>query len=370
MPKIFELFGFPVHDRSVVAEQFRKAALCPFMQATCDGGGNRHQTRIRLNAEEPLRQYFDQTVHNVIPGICSITAGKDVWVVCPRRLFAAKNAQTVPPIPNFALQPHERSILLAAGLPEGQEIGVWSEVFLKQKVDDTEINYHFDYVIMPLEYITFSMFLQKLGLNEDVMAQEVALFSTIMRKRGYHTGAARDVRHVMMQLPSMDCPIIFEVMTASTSGSDTVNETDIRNAFRNVILNRDHSSPSINKRQVWGRMVTQLFAKTSLASFWGGKTVWIIQDELLRNIELTTLLQISRIQSKVENNINLAIMEYTEPANGTRVITFKESLAGTSGLVFTGSNTFTDILLPKITPSKLELARAVLRRPIEAIVRL
>jgi hypothetical protein len=54
MPSIFELFGFPVDDRSPEVEQIRKSRQCPFMDAICDGGGNRYQTKIKLTPTEPL----------------------------------------------------------------------------------------------------------------------------------------------------------------------------------------------------------------------------------------------------------------------------------------------------------------------------
>jgi hypothetical protein len=40
MPIIYELFGFPLEDRSEHAEQVRRSATCPFTEAPCDGGGN------------------------------------------------------------------------------------------------------------------------------------------------------------------------------------------------------------------------------------------------------------------------------------------------------------------------------------------
>lgn len=368
MPQIFELFGFPVSDRSLQAEQMRKAALCPFMLTRCDGGGNRHQTKIRLDRDTLLRGYFDGDVENVIPGICSITAGRDTWVVCPRRLFAARNSEDTFPIINFALQSHERDILLQTGLPQGVDIGVWSEVYLKQQVEDAEINYHFDYVAIPLVETTLRDFLGQFQMDNNQTEQEIVNLSLQMRKRGYFPRNLRNVVDIPARFPVMNQPFIFEVMAASTSGSDTENETDIRSAFRNAILDRDHESPGINKRQVWGRMVTQLFAKTALANAWGGQTLWIVQDELLRNIELTTLLKTSRIARREGSDINLVVMSYVDTPGGGKKISLKESVSGDSGLEFTGDETFIDILLPKIIPSKFELARAVLRRSIDAVI--
>lgn len=158
-------------------------------------------------------------------------------------------------------------------------------------------------------------------------------------------------------------------MTASTSGSHTASGTDMRNAFRNAILSSEHTSPGINKRQVWGRMVTQLFAKTALAHEWGGRTVWIIQDELLRNIELTTRLKATSVASQPGKNISLIVMHYeVSPDTGKRRMSFKVGMDGDAGLDFTGNNTFTDILLPKTAPPRMELLKAILRRKIAAIV--
>ena len=149
-------------------------------------------------------------------------------------------------------------------------------------------------------------------------------------------------------------------MTASTSGSNTEKGTDMRSAFRDALLHDEHVSPSINKRQVWGRMVTQLFAKTALAREWNGQTAWIIQDELLRNIELTTRLRTGAIADAPERNINLVVMHYEVLSGGKRAMSFKDRLVGDAGIDFGGNDTFTDILLPKTAPAKLELMRAML----------
>lgn len=371
MPHIYELFGFPLDDRSPAVERGRKQALCPFMGATCDGGGNRHQTKILLQQpEEPLTAYFDPDLQAVIPGICSINAGSDTWVVCPRRLFAARNMTNTAPLVNDAFQEHERAILLRTDLPRNTDIGIWAEVYIKQQVNDSEINYHLDYVATPLVDQTLRAFLEQFHLCEADVQREIALFSPQLKLRGYYPKEKKEVANVVMQLPSMEKLYIFEVMTASTSGSDTETGTDIRSAFRNAILGREHESPGINKRQVWGRMVTQLFAKTALAHTWGGSTVWIIQDELLKNIERTTLLRTAKIAHGNGTNINLIIMHYTDRDEQRKAIALRDMIIGDSGLDFHGGETFTDILLPKTIPPKLELARAILRRSVDAIVRL
>ena len=369
MPTIFDLFGFPLDDRSKDAEDFRKAIRCPFMDDVCDGGGNRYQTTIQLTPTEPLTKYFNPGLKRVVPGVCSILAGNDTWVVCPRRLLAARHAGEGLPLVNHFLQAYERDLLVSAGLPQGVNTGIWSEVALRQRMDDADINYHFDYIAAPLVTSTLELVLRGLGLSSQQIADDIDGLIDSAKKNGYFVKGVKNPATTPITLPDLGSPFILEVMTASTSGSDTADGTDMRSAFRNAILHADHSSPGINKRQVWGRMVTQLFAKTAFAQEWGGRTVWIIQDELLRNIELTTRLKTRSVPSKQGNNISLVVMHYEVlPETGRRRMSFKTSIDGDAGLDFSGNDTFTDILLPKTAPPRLELLKAIMRRKIAAIV--
>ena len=247
MPTIFDLFGFPLDDRSESAEAIRKARQCPFMDALCDGGGNRYQTEIPLTSTEPLTQYFNPGIHRVIPGVCSILAGADTWVVCPRRLLAIRfTGEGLPPI-NHALQQYERNLLISAGLPQGIRMGLWSEVALKQRVDDADINYHFDYIAAPLVEKNLESVLRELGLTAEQIASEIRSLTDSAKKSGYYAKGVRNPATVPILLPDISTPYILEVMTASTSGSDTENNTDMRSAFRDAILNRDHTSPGIKE---------------------------------------------------------------------------------------------------------------------------
>ncbi|MGB3558374.1 MAG: hypothetical protein WBA24_07495, partial [Geitlerinemataceae cyanobacterium] len=349
MPTIFEIFGFPVDDRSEEVEAIRKSRQCPFMGATCDGGGNRYQTKIKLTSQEPLTSYFNSDVAEVIPGVCSIQSGEDIWVVCPRRLFAAKfDGQGVPSI-NRDLQPYERDLLIHAGLPSETDIGTWAEVSLKHRVADAEINYHFDYILAPLVEISLRTLLNQsdfAGSTEQYLADLVR----IARKSGYFKDKKKSLADVSIALPDLSNLYILEIMAASTSGSNTENSTDMRSAFRNALLVSEHISPGINKRQVWGRMVTQLFAKTALAHEWDGQTIWIIQDSLLHNIELTTRLKTADVPSEPQRNISLVIMNYYTSVDGRTEISLKNTVEGDAGIDFDGSDTFTDILLPKLAP--------------------
>ncbi len=326
------------------------------MGITCDGGGDRYQTKIKLTQQEPLTHYFNSDITEVIPGVCSIQAGEDIWVVCPRRLFAAKfNGQDVPST-NRVLQQYERALLIQAGLPHETDIGAWAEVSLKHRVEDAEINYHFGYILAPLAETSLRNLLKQSGF---VGSSEKDLDDLVRaaKKSGYFQDARRDLADISILLPDLSSLFILEIMTASTSGSDTENSTDMRSAFRNALLVSEHSSPGINKRQVWGRMVTQLFAKTALSHEWGGQTIWVIQDALLYNIELTTRLKTVDVSNHPQRNISLVIMHYFTGLDGRCEMSLKTAISGDADIDFGGSDTFTDILLPKLAPPKVELLK-------------
>lgn len=370
MATIYELFGFPVDDRTPEAETHRQACLCPFMGKICDGGGNRSQTKIDLKKpkNQGLRNYFNSDIEKVIPGVCSIKTGKDIWVVCPRRLLVAKfDGPNIP-----LLQPYERDLLLQVGLPPNTDIGVWAEVRLQYQVEDADIIYRFDYILAPLVDISLRDLLKQRDFDGYTQKDLDYLIKTA-KKSGYFRGkrsSDSEKPDIIIRLPDLSHFWILEIMTASTSGSNTKNETDIRSAFGKAVLNENHEIAGINKRQVWGRMVTQLFAKTALSHKWNGQTIWVIQDALLNNIELTTGLNTNQIPNNPQQNIRLMIMHYSNGSNGQQEITFKSSIQGDSGIDFDGNNTFSDILLPKLYPPKMELLKAILKKNLSPILSL
>ncbi|MCX7067307.1 MAG: hypothetical protein NTW85_06410 [Methylococcales bacterium] len=287
MPKFYEVYGNDVYDNTLKVVTERKLAYCPFTESTCDGGGNRHQTKIRLENSR-LQMAFDQSLSSVIPGICSIEYGNDVWIVCPRRLFGFKPTSGQI-IVNNSLKNHEKEALIAAGLSCGIELGVWSEVYLQYGDDQTSINYHFDFVISPI--VRNTTFSNMLALHDVTLESDIEELKK-SAKIGKYLSGRFDPEKTLNYLPNLVSPFIIEVMTASTSGSDTEAGTNIAASFTDAILGMEHNCPGINKRQVWGRMATQLFAKSTLAEAWGGKTIWLVQDKLLKNIELTTKLTV------------------------------------------------------------------------------
>ncbi len=82
MPKIFEIFGYPIDDLSEEAEQNRRAAHCPFMNRDCDGGGNRYLSQIDLSRNAVLKAIFPNR-SKVAAGVCSIQVKADTapWIV-------------------------------------------------------------------------------------------------------------------------------------------------------------------------------------------------------------------------------------------------------------------------------------------------
>lgn len=88
MSKIFELFGYRLDDDSKEAQDCRQRAWCPYMNAGCDGGGNRNQSRLDLTGQAELREYF-LGASEVHAGVCSLSVRPgEPWIVCPRRLLA------------------------------------------------------------------------------------------------------------------------------------------------------------------------------------------------------------------------------------------------------------------------------------------
>ena len=365
MPKFHEVYGSNVYDQNPQVIAARKQAYCPFTESTCDGGGNRHQTKIRLDGS-PLRDKFESNLKSIIPGICSIQYGEEIWIVCPRRLLGFSSTST-PIEVNKSLKEHEKEALLKAGVPRGIEYGVWSEVYLQYGNEESSINYHFDFILAPImRDVSFAEMLNEHNVTLDTDIEELKKSA----KTGRYLTGKFNLANKISVLPNLTSPVIIEVMTESTSGSDKEAGTDIATSFTDAILGKPHNCPGINKRQVWGRMATQLFAKSALAEAWGGKTIWLVQDQLLKNIELTTRLKIETTKEAQTATINFLSMKYEKDETGVNAVHFCNYSAKSAGISFQGNNECTDILLPKVYPEKKELLKSVLRRELAMIIRL
>lgn len=127
MSKIFELYGHRLDCWNEKAAENRAKAWCPFMDAECDGGGNRHLSALNLHANPQLRKFFPGK-KRVQSGVCSLRLREreSPWIVCPRRLLSLR-AQT-----QSAYQAHARHQLARyAELTSGETYRAWSEVKMK-----------------------------------------------------------------------------------------------------------------------------------------------------------------------------------------------------------------------------------------------
>lgn len=252
-----------------------RQARCPFMNAICDGGGNRDMARISAS-DESLGPYFERSVGSstsgYIPcGVCSVRLPRDgiVWAICPRRLFCFTRDGVGEQHAELA-----KRIFSVAGYRPGDEISVWSEVSLRESGEnERSFNYRLDYVL-------------------------------------------RSVKRASQ-------PVIIEIMTCSTSGGNKSQGKDIQGAFRRAVIStHSHSirsgsieAPGVNVRQVWARMASQMIAKSEAANSWGGCTIWVVQDTLVDYIRKNTALPLDQLRSKdwTPGEVNMLVSDLARP---------------------------------------------------------
>ena len=271
MSVVEELYGQPLSEG--MDQAACRTAVCPFMDATCDGGGNRDMARV-VASDPALGPFFDRRVGEAtggyLPcGVCSVRLPRDdvVWAICPRRLL------TFGPQGVSENQAELASKVFAlAGFEPDEEVSVWAEVSLSEVgTAGGRFNYRLDYVL-----------------------------------RSAKPGAA---------------PIVVEVMTCSTSGGNRATGTDIQGAFRRAVLfahtpvTDPVEAPGVNVRQVWARMASQMIAKSEAANSWGGRTIWVVQDRLVEYIRTNTALPLDALHSPdwTPGEVNMLVSNLTEP---------------------------------------------------------
>lgn len=301
MPKLYEIFGYRHDDDTLDAQNHRQNAWCPFMDTPCDGGGNRWLTQISLDKEEHRELKMLYPNHDkLIPGACSIQPNpNDIpWIICLHRLFAISSKT----------QHIIRSVLSYFHLPHPCILGVWSEVKIEHKeiINGlvSQFDYTFDYILFQLENISLETGFEIVYGTKPETISKLQTFERLIEKKGF---IIHDNQIINFPIPK---PIIIEVMTSSTSGQNKEKRTQINQAFEDAILGRFHQAPSINYRQVWSRMVGQLFVKSEVALGWNGKTIWILQDVLTKYISTTTLLNLDNFKSSQLNDINILSFSY------------------------------------------------------------
>ena len=159
-------------------------------------------------------------------------------------------------------------------------------------------------------------------------------------------------------------PYILEVMTSSTRGGGLTEH------MADVLALRDQrpmrgavKSPyTPNYRQVFGRMASQLFAKSEAAEKWGGKTIWILQDVLLEYIQQTTAFRPEPFESRSEGNVNMVVYKMSENTNTQQYdLIYDKTLIGKSRQNDPQNPDFTSMLGVGHIPS-LELLKSTLER--------
>jgi len=303
MSKIFELYGHRLDCWDEKAEENLSRAWCPFMNAECDGGGNRFQSAIDLNKNPELKAKIpNKDIIQV--GVCSLQPrpNEQPWIVCPRRLLSLKGG-SLSDNQSF-VRKHLSNI---SELESGKKYLAWSEVKIKTQVANNDdeaksFDYTFDYILSGV---------QKKKLVD--VAQLVGLTPAVVKRLATNNGftlASRNSEIWIDDFPT-DPLIIIEIMTSSTSGGNKRNRTQIAMACEDAILKGDnHNAPGINYRQVWARMVSQLIVKSQVGMAWGGKTVWLVQDVLADYISKSTGLILSQYLSEHLDEVNILAYGY------------------------------------------------------------
>ena len=320
MSKIFELYGHRLDHWDQEAVANRAKAWCPFMNAECDGGGNRYLSALDLRKNRRLGDYFPGK-DVVQSGVCSLRLQDSAqpWIVCPRRLLSLR-AQT-----HSEYQEHVKAQLAKhAELESGRAYRAWSEVKMKIETtnDDDEaksFDYTFDYIIAGSGHRRLSEIAKLLGKGERATL-------SIAETNGY-TIAKREGEHYIDDFPA-DPIIIVEIMTSSTSGGNKKKRTQISMACEDAVIDpANHNGPGINYRQVWARMVSQLIVKSQVGLAWNGKTFWLIQDVLAQYISSTTALELPRYIAEHPNEVNILAFGYgdVDGKNAEPIIKLEDS---------------------------------------------
>jgi hypothetical protein len=308
MSKIYELFGYRLDAWGTEAEVNCKKAWCPFMDAECDGGGNRYLSAIDLRTHPDLAKKFPGK-EIVQAGVCSLRVrdGAQPWIVCPRRLLSLRENSF-----HLSYQDHVKQKLSKyMGLPQGGNYRAWAEVKMKvgTTTDDEQekfFDYTFDYVIASSRKILLSEAARIIGRREKA-TQKIA------EENGFALAKRGDLW--IENFPS-DPVVIVEIMTSSTSGGDKKKRTQIGMAFEDAVLNPvNHNGPGINYRQVWARMVSQLIVKSQVGMAWDGKTIWLIQDVLANYISTSTALNLSKYLAEQSDEVSILAFGYGNGIN-------------------------------------------------------
>ena len=319
-----EIYGYPPDATTPAAVEARQSCLCRFRgpHLECEQKNNRGQVAlVKLEQFPDLQRQYQRTT---IPlGLCSIMDRKEPWIVCPNRLF-----YTGPAAPIL-----EHSIYQSWNFKPGDRVALWREVRIVRRKRAKKFNYNFDYVFRKI-------------VNEE--------------RREYE-----------------DTPYVVEVMSCSTSGGG------IREDFAAALgseLPHEKRGPSLNKRQVLGRMMSQLVAKAEVTHNWGGKTVWIVQDVFWRYVNATTGFDMDEFRQDPAGNMVVIVRHLetdgyvpTDPASDSYRLKLDRILQGwdrfeRSRNEVTVGRDFVSLLNAPFTPEKDQILRITNTRIPTAVV--
>lgn len=359
---IFEIFGCRLKDDSPEARKSRESAKCPFMGLECDGGGNRYLSQINLTSAQftELRRLYPDRI-TLPAGVCSLQLSQNAspWIVCPRRLLVLGKQN---PQDRTHQKDLEEAVLRKLGYATGTRLGVWSEVKLKYKETVGQINrtfdYTFDYLIMPVGRVSEAAI-------EVATGRSWREIKSVLENGGYKI--TRNTFESFVEDCPYGIPSIMEVMTSSTSGGNKVKRSTIPSAFEDALLQRQHTAPGINYRQVWARMASQLLVKSEIGLSWGGKTIWVVQDVLVDYICQNTALNIRQFRAESTQEVNLLSFGYSQSypdQQGVLELEKPELFAGPITSTPAGSippASFQDILRAPVKPSLSRLILTLIR---------
>ncbi len=362
--QIFELYGYPVDSWSAEAQDNLSRCKCPFMNAECDGGGNRFSSGISLSADSRLRPFFPGK-RLIQSGVCSLQLhkGAQPWIVCPRRLLnyrsdvAANHQDEI-----------KDTLCNKSGLVKGMRYSVWSEVKVKCAITENGrtglFDYTFDYVITGRKAKPVQAISDELGISHAKTLRMLADsgFTTTFRN---NTTFCEDYPDLPL--------VIVEVMTSSTCGGNKKNRTQIAQLFEDTVLRLNGvdvkpGGPTINYRQVWARMVSQLLVKSQIGKAWGGTTFWVLQDLLAKYISDTTALNFSDFLAEHSDEVNVISGGYGDELSAEnrseKIIKIKDVnfYSGKVSPLRSEDKTFSDIIRLGCTPPREELVKRLLSK--------
>ena len=361
MSKIFELYGHRLENWNEKAAENCSLAWCPFMDAECDGGGNRYSSALDLHSLPELAQKFPGK-DVVQAGVCSlmIRKGEQPWIVCPKRLLFLKNVA-------HQGNDYQRKIkedILKYWKPAADKLRVWDEVKIKVGATSDDLqekffDYTFDYIIAGSSRILVKDAAAIIGKSERSTRK-------LAENHGY-TLAQRGADFWIDDFPG-DPILILEIMTSSTSGGDKKKRTQISMAFEDAIrCPEKHIAPTINYRQVWARMVSQLIVKSQVGIAWYGMTLWLIQDVLADYISNSTALNLQAFLSEITSDVNILAFGYGKVDDlYSDIIELKESkfYSGPIDSAINGHRGgFVDIIKIGAPPPKEMLWRSLFLKP-------